>query len=100
MAVVTTTTAVGAYRGAGRPEATAAVERAIDLFAAEIGMDPAGVRRRNLLLPFTDPHRTAFGALYDTVLACPRPRSWPPKVPSRARTCMRTVTTAGTSPAS
>ena len=64
--VVTTTTPVGAYRGAGRPEATAAVERAIDLFAAEIGMDPADVRRRNLLPPFTEPHRTAFGALYDT----------------------------------
>src|SRR6266568_509528 len=64
--VVTTTTPLGAYRGAGRPEATAAVERAMDLFAAEIGMDPADVRRRNLLPPFTEPHRTAFGALYDT----------------------------------
>jgi aerobic carbon-monoxide dehydrogenase large subunit len=64
--VVTTTTPMGAYRGAGRPEATAAVERAIDLFAAEIGLDPADVRRRNLLPPFTEPHRTAFGALYDT----------------------------------
>jgi carbon-monoxide dehydrogenase large subunit len=64
--VVTTTTPLGAYRGAGRPEATAAVERAMDLFAAEIGMDPAEVRRRNLLPPFTEPHRTAFGALYDT----------------------------------
>jgi aerobic carbon-monoxide dehydrogenase large subunit len=64
--VVTTTTPIGAYRGAGRPEASAALERAIDLFAAEIGMDPAGVRRRNLLPPFTEPHRTKFGALYDT----------------------------------
>ena len=64
--VVTSTTPVGAYRGAGRPEATAAVERAIDLFAAEIGMDPAEVRRRNLLPPFTEPHTTAFGATYDT----------------------------------
>jgi aerobic carbon-monoxide dehydrogenase large subunit len=64
--VVTTTTPVGAYRGAGRPEATAAIERAIDLFAAEIGMDPADVRRRNLLPKFTEPHRTKFGALYDT----------------------------------
>jgi aerobic carbon-monoxide dehydrogenase large subunit len=64
--VVTTTTPVGAYRGAGRPEATAAVERAIDLFAAEIGMDPSEVRRRNLLPRFTEPHRTAFGALYDS----------------------------------
>ncbi len=64
--VVTTTTPLGAYRGAGRPEATAAVERAMDLFAAEIGMDPADVRRRNLLPPFTEPHLTAFGALYDS----------------------------------
>ena len=64
--VVTNTTPVGAYRGAGRPEATAAVERAMDLFAAEIGMDPADVRRKNLLPPFTEPHRTAFGALYDS----------------------------------
>jgi aerobic carbon-monoxide dehydrogenase large subunit len=64
--VVTTTTPIGAYRGAGRPEATAAIERAIDLFAAEIGMDPAEVRRRNLLPAFTEPHRTAFGALYDS----------------------------------
>ena len=64
--VVTNTTPIGAYRGAGRPEATAAIERAIDLFAAEIGTDPADVRRKNLLAPFTEPHRTAFGALYDT----------------------------------
>jgi aerobic carbon-monoxide dehydrogenase large subunit len=64
--VVTTTTPIGAYRGAGRPEATAAIERAIDLFAAEIGMDPAEVRRRNLLPKFTEPHRTAFSALYDS----------------------------------
>jgi carbon-monoxide dehydrogenase large subunit len=64
--VVTTTTPVGAYRGAGRPEATAAVERAIDLFAAEIGADPAQVRLKNLLPKFTQPHQTAFGALYDS----------------------------------
>jgi aerobic carbon-monoxide dehydrogenase large subunit len=64
--VVTNTTPVGAYRGAGRPEATAAVERAIDLFAAEIGVDPAEVRRKNLLPAFTEPHKTAFGAVYDT----------------------------------
>jgi carbon-monoxide dehydrogenase large subunit len=64
--VVTNTTPVGAYRGAGRPEATAAVERAIDLFAAEIGMDPPDVRRKNLLAKFTKPHTTAFGAVYDS----------------------------------
>jgi aerobic carbon-monoxide dehydrogenase large subunit len=64
--VVTTTTPVGAYRGAGRPEATAALERAIDLFAAEIGKDPAEVRRVNLLPAFTEPHETPAGATYDS----------------------------------
>ncbi len=64
--VVTTTTSTGAYRGAGRPEATFAAERAMDLFAAEIGMDPAEVRRRNLLPRFTEPHTTLTGATYDT----------------------------------
>jgi carbon-monoxide dehydrogenase large subunit len=63
--VVTTTTPVGAYRGAGRPEAAAAIERAVDLFAAEIGMDPADVRRRNLLAPFTEVHPNGQGAIYD-----------------------------------
>ena len=64
--VMTTTTPVGAYRGAGRPEATAAIERAVDLFAAEIGMDPAEVRFRNLLAPFTEPHSNGHGAIYDS----------------------------------
>jgi aerobic carbon-monoxide dehydrogenase large subunit len=65
-AVVTNTTPVGAYRGAGQPEATAALERAMDLFAAEIGLDPAEVRRQNLLPGFTSPHANGFGAEYDT----------------------------------
>jgi aerobic carbon-monoxide dehydrogenase large subunit len=64
--VVTNATPIGAYRGAGRPEATAAIERAMDLFATEIGVDPAEVRRQNLLPKFTEPHKTKFGALYDT----------------------------------
>jgi aerobic carbon-monoxide dehydrogenase large subunit len=64
--VVTNTTPVGAYRGAGRPEAAAAVDRAMDLFAGAAGVDPAEVRRKNLLPKFTEPHRTAFGALYDS----------------------------------
>ncbi len=64
--VVTTTTPIGAYRGAGRPEATAAIERAMDLFAAEIGMDPAEVRRRNLIAPTEFPYRAPTGAVYDT----------------------------------
>jgi aerobic carbon-monoxide dehydrogenase large subunit len=65
-AIATNTTSIGAYRGAGRPEATAAVERAVDLFAAEIGMDPADVRRKNLLPPFDSPHTTPTGATYDS----------------------------------
>jgi carbon-monoxide dehydrogenase large subunit len=64
--VVTNTTPVAAYRGAGRPEATAAIERAIDVFAAEIGADPAAVRHKNLLPKFMEPHETAFGAVYDS----------------------------------
>jgi aerobic carbon-monoxide dehydrogenase large subunit len=64
--VVTNTTPISAYRGAGRPEATAAIERAIDLYAAEIGMDPADVRRRNLIAPDAFPYTTASGAVYDT----------------------------------
>ena len=64
--VVTNTTPVGAYRGAGRPEAAAAVDRAMDLFADAAGVDPAEVRRKNLLPRFTEPHTTAFGAKYDS----------------------------------
>jgi carbon-monoxide dehydrogenase large subunit len=57
---------VAAYRGAGRPEATAAIERAVDDFAAEIGMDPAEVRRRNVVPPEKFPFTTQTGATYDT----------------------------------
>ena len=64
--VVTTTTPISAYRGAGRPEATAAIERAMDLFAAEIGMDPADVRRKNLVPSDRFPYHTPTGAVYDT----------------------------------
>ena len=63
---MTNTTPIAAYRGAGRPEATAAVERAVDLFAAEIGMDPAEVRRRNFIAPDKFPFQTKTGAMYDT----------------------------------
>ncbi|CAB4532276.1 unannotated protein [freshwater metagenome] len=63
--VVTNTTPVVAYRGAGRPEATAAIERAMDLFAFEIGMDPAEVRRINLIPKFLEPHTTVVGQTYD-----------------------------------
>ena len=63
--VVTNTTPIVAYRGAGRPEATAAIERAMDMFAAEIGIDAAEVRRRNLIGKFMQPHTTAIGQEYD-----------------------------------
>ena len=63
--VVTNTTPIVAYRGAGRPEATAAVERAMDMFALEIGKDPAEVRRINLIPKFLEPHTTAIGQTYD-----------------------------------
>jgi carbon-monoxide dehydrogenase large subunit len=64
--VVTNTTPISAYRGAGRPEATAAVERAVDLFAAEIGVDPAEVRRINLVPKDKFPYSSPCGAVYDT----------------------------------
>lgn len=64
--VITTTTPVGAYRGAGRPEALAAIERMMDRFAAEIGMDPAEIRRRNLIPADRFPFTTPRGATYDS----------------------------------
>lgn len=64
--VVTNTTPVGAYRGAGRPEAAAAIERAVDRFAAEVGVDSAEVRRKNLLPKFDEPYKTPTGATYDS----------------------------------
>jgi carbon-monoxide dehydrogenase large subunit len=64
--VVTDTAPVIAYRGAGRPEAAAAIERAVDIFAAAIGMDPAEVRRRNVVAPEKFPFTTKTGATYDS----------------------------------
>jgi aerobic carbon-monoxide dehydrogenase large subunit len=64
--VVTNVTPLGAYRGAGRPEAAAAIERAIDLLAAELEVDPVALRRKNLIAPEAFPYRTAAGAEYDS----------------------------------
>jgi carbon-monoxide dehydrogenase large subunit len=64
--VVTNTTPTVAYRGAGRPEAAAAMERAVDLFAAEIGMDPADVRRKNFIAGDVFPYKTRMGTTYDS----------------------------------
>jgi carbon-monoxide dehydrogenase large subunit len=65
-AVVTNATPTGPVRGAGRPEANIVIERAVDRFAAEIGMDPAEVRRRNLVPRDAFPWTTATGTVYDS----------------------------------
>jgi carbon-monoxide dehydrogenase large subunit len=65
-AVVTNTTPTGPYRGAGRPEAAAMMERAMDMLAAELDLDPAELRRRNFIRAGEFPYRTASGAVYDT----------------------------------
>ncbi len=64
--VATNTTPTGAYRGAGRPEASAALERAVDLFADAAGLDPAEVRRRNFVRPDAFPFTTPTGTTYDS----------------------------------
>jgi carbon-monoxide dehydrogenase large subunit len=58
--------ATDAYRGAGRPEASYVVERALDLVAAELGIDAAEVRRRNFPAPNEFPFHTATGLEYDS----------------------------------
>jgi carbon-monoxide dehydrogenase large subunit len=64
--VMTNTTPVTSFRGAGRPEATQTIERAMDLLAAELGVDPVEVRRRNLIPRDAFPYKTASGATYDS----------------------------------
>src|SRR3954469_9080706 len=66
--VYTNTGMVDAYRGAGRPEATYAVERAVDLVARKLGLDPAEVRRRNIIQPDEFPYdpKILAGLKYDT----------------------------------
>lgn len=64
-AVVTNTTTIGAYRGAGRPEATQMLERVLDMAAAEFGMDPAEIRHKNFIAPDAFPFTTLSGANYD-----------------------------------
>ncbi|HEX6919558.1 MAG TPA: xanthine dehydrogenase family protein molybdopterin-binding subunit [Actinomycetes bacterium] len=61
--VLTNRTPVGAYRGAGRPEATYAIERAVDEVAAELGIDPVELRRRNWVTEF--PYASLGGETYD-----------------------------------
>ena len=63
--VFTNTQMTTAYRGAGRPDATYAIERIIDLAAVEMGIDPAELRRRNLIPAEAMPYRTSFLFEYD-----------------------------------
>jgi aerobic carbon-monoxide dehydrogenase large subunit len=65
-AVFTNKMSTDAYRGAGRPEATYVVERAVDLVAAELSLDPVEVRRKNFPSPEEFPFKTATGLFYDS----------------------------------
>ncbi len=65
-AVLTNTNVVGAYRGAGRPEAIYLIERLMDRAAAELKIDPAELRRRNLVQPKQMPYRDAMGETFDS----------------------------------
>ena len=65
-AVLTNTNLIGAYRGAGRPEAIYLIERLIDRAAAELKIDPAELRRRNLIPPTAMPYKTPMGETYDS----------------------------------
>jgi carbon-monoxide dehydrogenase large subunit len=64
--VVTNTAPTGSYRGAGRPEAAYAIERAIDAFARAADLDPVEVRLANFIPADALPYRTATGAIYDS----------------------------------
>ena len=64
--VLTHTLPTAAYRGAGRPEATYTIERAVDAAALELGLDPLELRRRNLIPPEAMPYRTALTFRYDS----------------------------------
>lgn len=64
--VVTNTAPTGSYRGAGRPEAALAIERAIDAHSRALELDPVEVRLINMITPEQIPYRNAMGALYDS----------------------------------
>jgi len=62
----TNTTPVEAYRGAGRPEALFMIERMVDILARKLNMDPAEIRRKNLIPADKFPYQTALGLVYDS----------------------------------
>ena len=64
--VLTNKMATDAYRGAGRPEATYIIERAMDVAAAELKMDPVEIRRKNFPKPSEFPYATPTGLIYDS----------------------------------
>ena len=64
--VMTNTAPVGAYRGAGRPEAVFIVERLFDAAARKIGMDPRAIRKANYIKPAQLPYTNAVGQVYDS----------------------------------
>jgi carbon-monoxide dehydrogenase large subunit len=64
--VFTNKTPTDAYRGAGRPEATYAIERAVDSLAAKVGIDPADIRRRNFIGADKFPYSSVAGLVYDS----------------------------------
>jgi len=64
--VITNRAPTGAYRGAGGPEAAFSVERTVDLIARELGLDPADVRRKNLIQPDAFPYDTPSAITYDS----------------------------------
>ncbi len=64
-AVMTNSTPTGAYRGAGRPEAIYTVERLMDAAAREMGLDPAELRRRNMIRPEQMPYTNPMAQVYD-----------------------------------
>src|ERR1035437_780047 len=66
LGVATNKVPTGPYRGAGRPEAAFVIERMVDIAAAELGLDPVEIRRRNLVRPEAFPYRTAIGTEYDS----------------------------------
>ena len=64
--VATNTAPTGAFRGAGRPEAIQMIERAMDVLAAELGIDPVELRRRNFIRPGQFPYTTVMGEHFDS----------------------------------
>ncbi len=66
IAALTNTAPIGAFRGAGRPEAAAMLERLVDVAADELGLDPVEIRRRNFISPDAFPFHTLTGLTYDS----------------------------------